>query len=127
MKYKKTRLGTCPTIPMQIDLDNEHTLYITDVKISQFEFPSIEGFVKPTSYSNIKNPIDKVIFNNPAVIVFWKDGMKTVVKCGPGDVFDAEKGLAMAIAKKYLGNKGNYYSILKKYLKEVINERNDYM
>lgn len=71
---------------------------------------------------NIKNKnkfdIEKVVFNDPATIVFWKDGTKTVVKCQEGDVFDKEKGLAMAITKRALGDKGNYNEILKKYLKE---------
>ena len=31
-----------------------------------------------------------VIFHNPATIVFWDDGDKTVVKCQPGDTFSAE-------------------------------------
>lgn len=48
--------------------------------------------------------IEKVIFNNPATIVLWNDGTKTVVQCQKGDDYDPEKGLAMAIAKKALGN-----------------------
>ena len=47
--------------------------------------------------------IDKVIINNPAMIVFWKDGTKTVVTA-KDEAFDPEKGLAMAFAKKALGN-----------------------
>lgn len=63
------------------------------------------------------DPIKKVIYNAPnAVIVFWTDGTKTVVKCSKNDTWDPEKGLAMAIAKKFLGNKGNYNNILKKHL-----------
>lgn len=62
--------------------------------------------------------IKKVIFNNPATIVFWEDNTKTVVQCGPLDSFDPEKGLAMAIAKKALGNKGNYYNEIYKYVNE---------
>lgn len=62
--------------------------------------------------------IKKVIFNNPATIVLWKDGTKTVVKCGEEDHFDPEKGLAMAIAKKALGNKWSYYNIFKKWIAE---------
>lgn len=58
----------------------------------------------------------KVIFNDPATIVYWKDGTKTVVKCQPGDTFDKEKGLAMALAKKVLGNKGNYNEYFKRWL-----------
>ena len=60
--------------------------------------------------------IKNVIFNDPATIVFWEDGTKTVVKCQDGDEFDPEKGLAMAIAKKAYGNKGNYCNKLKKWL-----------
>lgn len=60
--------------------------------------------------------IKKVIFNNPATIVYWTDGTKTVVKVGEGEIFDEEKGLAMAISKKFFGNKGNYYNQFKKWL-----------
>ena len=60
--------------------------------------------------------IKNVIFNDPATIVFWEDGTKTVVKCQDGDEFDPEKGLAMAIAKKAYGNNGNYCNKLKKWL-----------
>ena len=60
--------------------------------------------------------IKNVIFNDPATIVFWEDGTKTVVKCQDGDKFDREKGLAMAIVKKAYGNKGNYCNKLKKWL-----------
>lgn len=60
--------------------------------------------------------IKNVIFNDPATIVFWQDGSKTVVKCQDGDKFDPEKGLAMAIAKKVYGNQGNYCNQLKKWL-----------
>lgn len=62
--------------------------------------------------------IKKVIFNDPATIVFWVDGTKTVVKAQNGDIFDPEKGLTMAISKKALGNKGNYCNELKKWLPE---------
>lgn len=62
--------------------------------------------------------IKEVIFNSPATIVFWKDGSKTVVKAQNDETFDPEKGLAMAIAKKTMGNKGNYYNEIKKWAGE---------
>ena len=52
----------------------------------------------------IQNPIEKVIFNPPATIVFWKSGDKTVVKSRGDDEFNPEIGLAMAISKHYLCN-----------------------
>lgn len=60
--------------------------------------------------------IKDVIFNDPATIVFWADGTKTVVKCQEGDEFDPEKGLTMAIAKKVYGNKGSYCNVIKKWV-----------
>ena len=60
--------------------------------------------------------IKKVMFNDPATIVFWSDGTKTVVKCGENDTFDPEKGLAMAISKKFFDNMGYYYDVFKKWL-----------
>lgn len=60
--------------------------------------------------------IDRVIFNDPATIVKWKDGTKTVVKCQEDDLYDPEKGLALCIAKKALGNERDYYDVFKKWL-----------
>ena len=69
-----------------------------------------------TATMNYIPEIKNVIFNDPATIVFWEDGTKTVVKCQDGDEFDPEKGLAMAIVKKAYGNKGSYWNKLKKWL-----------
>ena len=73
-----------------------------------------------TNKSNRKSPdfrgfIKKVKFNPPATIVFWTDNTKTVVKCN-GEDYDPEKGLAMCISKKMLGDRGNYYEVFKKWL-----------
>lgn len=62
--------------------------------------------------------IRKVIFNDPATIVLWSDGTKTVVKCGPEDTFDMEKGLAMAIVKKMAGNDNRFHKVFKPYTKK---------
>ena len=72
--------------------------------------------------------IKNVIFNDPATIVFWTDGTKTVVKCQEDDAFDPEKGLTMAIAKKVYGNKGSYCNVIKKWCEpyhEKQKEKND--
>ena len=66
--------------------------------------------------------IKNVIFNEPATIILWADGTKTVVKCQEGEGYDPEKGMAMAISKKVLGNKGNYYETFKKWLPEKESE-----
>ena len=82
-----------------------------DVMAARDFLNSIYG-ISSSHIPEIKN----VIFNDPATIVFWEDGTKTVVKCQDGDEFDPEKGLAMAIAKKAYRNKGNYCNKLKKWL-----------
>ena len=70
-------------------------------------------------YSYFWPEVKKVIFNDPATIVYWKDGTKTVVKCQNGDDFDPEKGFAMAFLKKCWGNKGNFNDELRKIMKEA--------
>ena len=106
--------------------------YVDSDQLSQLERDYIESdmneltklykeFSKMNSKS-IHNKIKKVIFNDPATIVFWSDGKKTVVKCGERDIYDPEKGLAMAIAKRALGNEGNYYELFKKWLPKENNE-----
>lgn len=62
--------------------------------------------------------IKNVIFAPPATIVYWSDGSKTVVKCSEKDVFDPEKGLAMAIAKRCGGNKGSYYKEIQTWVEK---------
>lgn len=57
----------------------------------------------------------KVIFNPPATIVFWENGDKTVVKCGEGEIFDKEKGLAMAFCKRVWGNTGRFNDMFTKW------------
>lgn len=92
---------------------------------SRFEWhPKL--FTMPVPQNREYNPIhkiDRVIFKDPATIVFWDDGTKTVVKAKK-EPYDKEKGLAMAFMKKHLGNKGKYFDTVKKYTKEKNNENN---
>lgn len=69
-------------------------------------------------YKQVPLSIEKVIFNDPCTIILWSDKTKTVVKCGEDEEYDPEKGMAIAISKKFLGNKGNYYETFKKWLPE---------
>lgn len=85
------------------------------VKI-EFRMNSFRSHFRPDAKKiNPLASIEKVIFNPPATIVLWNDGTKTVVKAQDDEPFDPEKGLSMAIAKKYLGNKGNYFNQIKKW------------
>lgn len=75
-------------------------------------YAMIDYAFDPVRQNKSRYGIKKVIFNDPATIVYWEDGSKTVVKCQEGDTFDKEKGLAMCIAKRVYGTSksgGNYY------------------
>ena len=103
-------------------LDQVKRKYDLEVKnyIRAYELDlSLYPYFKPNTTNTTKLPeIKDVIFNEPATIVMWSDGTKTVVKCQEGEGYDPEKGMAMAISKKALGNKGNYCEVFKKWLPE---------
>ena len=64
--------------------------------------------------------IRNAYFNDPLTCVIWSDGTKTFVKNADGDSnYDPEKALAMAIAKKALGNKYSYYKEFNKWLPDT--------
>ena len=80
-----------------------------------FGFHFAPHWLKKAEEGRIKD----VKFSGPATIVFWTDGTKTVVKCRNGDKFDPEKGIAMACAKKLMGNEDGYHKDITKYAKPV--------
>lgn len=103
--------------------DNKGEL-ILESKTSFMDGVSLKGISYDEAFRYrmpLKHKIKKVIFNDPATIILWKDGTKTVVQT-QGEDYDPEKGMAMAIAKKALGNEGNYYDIFKEWLPEEDDE-----
>lgn len=53
--------------------------------------------------ANVGMYIKKVIYNDPATIVFWSDNTKTVCKCQKGDTYNKEMGLTLCVLKKLVG------------------------
>lgn len=47
--------------------------------------------------------LEKIIFNNPATIVIWADGTRTVVKACKEDKFDKGVGLKTALLQRVFG------------------------
>ena len=95
----------------------EYTFEFTTSDFGKKLMGDMLGLTSP--YRSNRGPhISDVVFSGPATVVMWDDGTKTVVKCGDGDTVDHEKGLALAIAKKALGNKGNYYNVFREWLPE---------
>ncbi len=72
-----------------------------------------DSYHKPKTIKKPSMPVKpkQVIWHNPATIVYWEDGTKTVVKRQKGDRWDPEKGYAMAIVKKFMGLKTFYEAI----------------
>lgn len=100
---------------------DDRTMYVTnDIANARYLWAKQNPYIRQ-SIPSIKN----VVFNDPATIVMWADGTKTVVKCQEGDTFDPEKGLAMAIVKKAYGNKGNYCNQIKKWTKPYEEEQDE--
>lgn len=83
----------------------------------------VEVCMSPDRLVNLTPQIKDVIFNPPATIILWSDNTKTVVKAYDDDIYDPEKGIAMAISKKMLGNKYDYYYTFQRYLKRWNKQR----
>lgn len=111
----------CPDLPPVVLMDNYelaraiHKGMAIDYSRQSMEQAKKNDIVK---FGMCSVSIRKVIFNDPATVVLWSDGTKTVVKCGPEDKFDTEKGLAMAIVKKMAGNDNSFHKVFKQYTKK---------
>lgn len=111
----------CPDLPPVVLMDNHelaraiHKGMAIDYSRQSMEQAKKNDIVK---FGMCSVSIRKVIFNDPATIVLWSDGTKTVVKCSPEDTFDMEKGLAMAIIKKMAGNDNRFHKVFKQYTKK---------
>lgn len=109
-------IGRVTGMTMDVSPGRETGLRIDAVMYSENNEPKVRynddfygGKIKAFNDLRIK----RVIFNNPATIVFWKDGTKTVVKAH-NELFDREKGLAMAVCKKLYGDK--YHRLFKDHI-----------
>lgn len=98
--------------------ETNHTLFDPFAE-SHFGVLREGGLVEPVtcfkdrrSFPGIKN----VIFNNPATIVFWTDGTKTVVKCMEGYEYDEYTGFMAAVCKKAFGSSSAVRKIVYNYM-----------
>lgn len=108
--YPKELFG----VGTKLDIRNDYIEELWGVKTTT-DGTGIDWWVRSPNRPD-KFDIKKVIFNDPATIVFWADGTKTVVKCADFDIFDPEKGLAMAICKRVYGER--FHSVFKEFLPE---------
>lgn len=71
------------------------------------------GTVKTGEWLKVK----KIIFNDPATIVYWQDGTKTVVKTMEGTAFNPYYGFLCAVGKKLYGSNSAINRIIKEWVK----------
>lgn len=63
-----------------------------------------------------------VISNNPATVVFFDDGTKTVTKCREGDEYDPLLGILLCVTRKLTRNRGNGVDAFEPMLADVAGE-----
>lgn len=58
------------------------------------------------SYAAVANAVGvkRIIYNDPATVIFWTDGTKTIVKRAKGEKFSKYTAFCAALAKKLYGN-----------------------
>lgn len=74
-------------------------------------FDSFEKF--SIEYKTIPK-VKKIIYHDPATIVFWEDGTKTVVKRMEDQEFSKYYGFLAALAKKCYGNNSKVQRIIER-------------
>lgn len=95
------------------DVHNSMSVY--QQKVCQFMIgEALTNGMKTFAPDSIK----KVIYNDPATIIFWSDGTKTVVKCMEDEDYDLEKGFMAAVTKKVFGDK--YGWIMRNHVKPAV-------
>lgn len=70
----------------------------------------------PQSFPEIQD----VIYHEPATIILFKDGTKSVVKVSGDDVFDKDTGFLLALLKRIINNKD--YDYLLKAMEQYNNK-----
>lgn len=116
--------NTCLTLKGFKDLCNPHV--INEI------IPSISSNIPPTS-SKTCIPSTKVtgdrftpkriIKNGPAMVVFWKDGTKTIVKRKKGESDNLYHAFTAALAKKIFGSNSHVNKIIESIVDESKKEK----
>ena len=90
-------------------------------EMRRHELGEVWTIKEATGYPDDGVCIKKVIFNDPATIVLWSDGTKTVVKCRDGEIFDKHTGFAMCVVKKIYGP--DFHHIINKFAGKCEDEK----
>lgn len=77
-----------------------------DFNVPDFKVPGVTA----VNFTPLLPAVERIIFNDPATIIIWKDGSKTVVKAHGGDEFNPLTGVALCYMKKALGNSSRKFN-----------------
>lgn len=125
MNKMKLRLTSIETRPYEVPEFTFIPHYsLSEKEVAEILFNTNSPFQRASSFDLIPDgffEIKNVIFHDPATIVFWGDGTKTVVKA-TDEAYDPEKGLSMAIARHFFGDRWGYYNIFRHWLKKYKDE-----
>lgn len=88
-----------------------------DVPCKNYEPPK-ESPEERKAREELKRSISKytpkrIVYNNPATIVFWNDGTKTVVKCAETEIFSEYYGFLACLAKKIYGTNSEISRVIR--------------
>lgn len=123
----KTKLSLIKGATYKIVADGI-TTYTNPIKVCSIvpTRPNFDGIIReittaeiitapPRPKTNAKFVINK---EKGTTVALWSDGTKTIVKCQPGDSFDAEKGIAMCFLKRSFRNRGCYNEWMREVMKK---------
>ena len=123
----KTKLNLMKGATYKIVADGV-TTYASPVKVCSIVStrPNFDGVIREITTAEIVTapPRPKVsskfVINKEkgTTVALWDDGTKTIVKCHPGEIFDAEKGIAMCFVKRCFKNRGWDNQWMREVLKE---------
>jgi len=108
MNGELRRLLSLPAMPVRIEGGVDHEGFHSGWNAALRHVREHPDMILPS--------IERLIFNDPATIVYWNDGTKTVVKCQQGDTFSAETGLMAAMLKRFMGNDNSYNKVINHWL-----------
>jgi hypothetical protein len=116
LEYALTRTGVDINKINTITAVGAPKLYANIIAAPHICIDDMINCIDVKSYVDLANKQDrafvaeKVIFHDPATIVYWGDGTKTVVKCSDSDTFNPITGVALCYMKKALGNKARTFN-----------------
>ena len=94
--------GECADCPYESECYDDCEMYYGDDDDADYE-PDMWGIPD----------IDHIVFSEPATIVFWADGTKTVCKCMEGEKYERYAGFMACCMKKMFGSTSRAKSVMK--------------